>query len=334
MSGTTEVNLEKGFRLDWNDVRVFLAVGQTGSLSAAGRLLGMLPSTVSRRVEDLEGRLGAQLIRRSTTGVVLTEAGTWLVEQTASMARTMGAAERALRDMDRQKGGRVGLAAPDGVAAYVLMPQLVEFRRQHPDIELSLDCGLWPESPLLVDTDFSLDFQEQGPGDVVSMPIATIHYAFFASPGYIQEFGSPRSLAELADHRLVTHVGHRRQRSAWPGQAKALDELIRHRFETNSSAAMYVAMQQGAGVGCVPTYMSVYSRQELVMLDLPPLAGVKLWLRHHRAVARTGRAREVKRWLEGVFDPGPNPWFRDDFIHPDQFGQAARAAARGLAGLG
>src|SRR5438552_13420265 len=88
-------------RLDWNDVRTFLAVAESGSLNAAGRMLNMTQSTISRRMEDLEYRLGATLFQRSTRGITLTEAGETVRELAASMARLGGSIIRDVAGRDR-----------------------------------------------------------------------------------------------------------------------------------------------------------------------------------------------------------------------------------------
>src|SRR5205814_9741861 len=109
-------------RLDWNDVRIFLAVAESGSLNAAARTLGMTQPTISRRMEDLEIRLGARLFRRSSKGIQLTEPGETMRGLAVSMARFGGSIVRDVAGSDREDAGRVGLAATDGMAGFVLMP--------------------------------------------------------------------------------------------------------------------------------------------------------------------------------------------------------------------
>src|SRR5271169_6646677 len=130
-------------RLDWNDVRTFLAVAESGSLNAAARLLGMTQPTISRRMEDLEHRLGARLFQRSTRGISLTDAGESVHDLAATMARFGDAIVRDVGGRDRTQGGRVRIAAPDGIASFVLIPAAPAFQMANPEIDLSVDCGLW-----------------------------------------------------------------------------------------------------------------------------------------------------------------------------------------------
>ena len=313
-------------RLDWNDVRVFLAVAESGSLNAATRLLGMTQPTISRRMEDLEIRLGAQLFRRSSKGVQLTEAGETMRDLAAGMARLGGSIVREVAGSDKDNAGRVTLAAPDGMASYVLMPALADFQAANPEIDLILDCGMYPGSLTEGDMDLALEFVEEASAGRTTTPIAHLHYAFYASRSYLNTYGTPKNLADVVNHRMVRHSAFREQRSTWSRKAEAMKELIGVNLITNSSAAMVEAVRTGAGIGSLPT--AIYAVDpELVMLDLEPVAHPTLWLRHHPAVVRHGRVQRVKEWLQRTFDAQRRPWFREDFVHPSEFPKYASPAA-------
>src|ERR1700679_3009825 len=98
-------------RLDWNDVRTYLAVAESGSLNAAARLLGMTQPTISRRMEEFEYRLKARLFERTSRGVMLTEAGLTVRDLAQSMARVGGMILRNVAGHDSRDVGRVRLAA-------------------------------------------------------------------------------------------------------------------------------------------------------------------------------------------------------------------------------
>ncbi|HEX7761302.1 MAG TPA: LysR family transcriptional regulator [Caulobacteraceae bacterium] len=305
-------------------MRVFLAVAESGSLNAATRLLGMTQPTISRRMEDLEIRLGAQLFRRSSKGVQLTEAGETMRDLAAGMARLGGSIVRDVAGSDKNNSGRVILAAPDGMASYVLMPALADFQAANPEIDLVLDCGMYPGSLTAGDVDLSLEFMEDPSTDRATTPIAHLHYAFYASRTYLNTYGTPKTLADVANHRMVRHSAFREQRSTWSRKAEALRELVGVNLVTNSSAAMVEAVRAGAGVGSLPT--AIYTvDSHLVMLDLEPVAHPTLWLRHHPAVVRHGRVQRVKEWLQRTFDPMRRPWFREEFVHPSEFPKYAPA---------
>jgi DNA-binding transcriptional LysR family regulator len=313
-------------RLDWNDVRIFLAVAETGSLNAAGRNLGLTQPTISRRMEDLEYRLGAKLFSRSSRGVVLTDAGLSARDLAANMARFGGAIVREIAERDKANAGRVRIAAPDGVATTVLMPEVAAFQRANPEIEIALDVGLWLDAPMEGETHLALEFTETCPAGLVSIPIATIHYAYFASREYLDIYGVPSNHAEVAQHRMVRHVSHREQVNTWSPKLAAVNALAGSHLITNSSLSMLAAIKAGAGIGVLPTYVTRYE-PDLVMLDLEAMAHPKLFLRHDPAVVRQNRVQRAKEWLVELFDNSRRPWFREEYVHPRDYGRLTGSIA-------
>ena len=305
-------------RLDWNDVRIFLAVAETGSLNAAGRLLGMTQPTISRRMEEFEYRLRARLFERTSRGIMLTKAGLTVRELAQSMARLGGSIVREVAGHDNSHMGCVRLTTLDGLAGFLLAPQVPKFQMQNPHIQLAIDCGVWMESSLEAEPDLSLELAETCPSDMVSIPVATLHYALFASREYLDLYGTPKTMGELTTHRTVKYSSPREQKATWNPKAVAISELADTHFISNSSAATFQAIRAGAGIGSLPTYV-VTIAPELVMLDLEPWGHPVLFLRHHAAIEHQTRVKRVKEWLLEVFDPTNQPWFREDFIHPREF---------------
>jgi len=317
-------------RLDWNDVRIFLAVAEAGSLNAAAAMLGMTQPTISRRMEDLEIRLAVRLFDRSSRGATLTQAGAHMRELAAGMARLGGAIVQDIAGRDRVDMGRVRLNVPDGIAGFVMMPKVAEFQRMNPKIELSIDCGLWPDHAFAGEVDLTLDFNSLAPSDFVSTPIATVHYALFASAEYLNTYGAPKTLAEVADHRLVRHTAYKEQRDTWNPKAQAVTDLAGHHLVTNSSAAMIMAVHAGAGIASLPTVCG-HIDPSLVPLDFESTGRPILWLRHRPSAVRQGRVQRVIEWIERVFDPANQPWFRTEFVHPRDFERALRRSTPDLA---
>jgi DNA-binding transcriptional LysR family regulator len=318
MLETSSDNQELWRRLDWNDVRTFLAVAECGSLNAAARLLGMTQPTISRRMEEFEYRLKAKLFDRSSRGVMLTEAGLMVRDLAQSMARLGGSIVREVAGHDHSDIGRVRMSAPDGIAGFLLAPQLPRFQMANPQIQLAIDCGLWIGSMLESEPDLALEMNETCGSDLVSAPIATMHYCAFASREYLDLYGTPKTLTQLAEHRIVHHTSHREQKSRWHPKAEALSVLADPQFVCNSSAATFQATRAGAGISILPTFV-VTLAPDLVMLDLEPLAHPYLFLRHRAMIEQQQRVKLVKDWLQEVFDPTDQPWFREEFVHPADF---------------
>lgn len=126
--------------MDWDDVRHFLALARTGSIRAAGALLSVSHSTVARRVEALEVRLGARLFDRHRDGYLLTDAGREMVAGAERVEREMTALERGLAGQDARLEGPVRITCTDSFIAKILLRTLGRLCEAHPGIELELDA--------------------------------------------------------------------------------------------------------------------------------------------------------------------------------------------------
>lgn len=312
-------------RADWSDLRVFYAVAETGSFSEAASQLGLTQPTVSGRIRDLEVRLGARLFNRSPHRLTLTEAGEKIHDHVVTMERSAAAVERLVADSDKRDEGRVVLGAPDGLATYFLMPELAQFFREHPDISLGIDCGLWSDSHVGNHIDVSLQFDEVVNPDTVSVPIAHYHYCLYSSQAYLDLYGVPTTLQSVAERRYLHHVAQTRQRRNWSVKSSAFQGLANEALATNSSSAIIEAVRHGAGIAALPTAVAAFA-PELVMLDLPPLARLELRMCVHRDVVGATRIRCVTEWLRRVFDQKTKPWFRAEFVHPSEFPPAQSPA--------
>jgi DNA-binding transcriptional LysR family regulator len=311
-------------RTDWSDVRIFWAVAELGSFGAAARALKLGLTTVTRAVERLEESLNTKLFVRGPQGVSMTRAGSLAYDRALTMERVAEQLEQEVVDSEKAAEGPVSLATPDGIGGIFIAPFITEFLRANPKIDLTIDCGLWPDRPLTGDVDLTLTFTEPRQPDLVVTPLAHFHYQLFASREYLDLYGSPSTMAEAITHPFVYHVAQNQQREAWKPRDLAFQDLAQMRIKTNSSAVSFTAVKNGAGIGGMPTAI-LSLEPSLVMLELQPGPTVKLWLAHHKDAARSARVGRVIEWLQELFDPRTKPWYREEFIHPKDFAAALEA---------
>lgn len=309
-------------RADWTALKTFGAVVEHGGFGAAARALNVSPSTVTRHIDELEGRLDAKLLIRGAQGVSLTEAGSAIFDHVRTMERSAEALEREVLRRDSRPEGEVRMAIPDGLAAFVVAPAMPEFLRSNPKIHLVLDCGFWPENPLSGDIDIFLTYTEPTHPDAIARPIAHTHYALYAATSYLELYGKPETLEAAAAHRYVHHVALTHQPEQWATKLGPFFGMANRSATTNSSAVSFLAIQNGVGIGLLPTAASAQS-PDLQILQDRPLSSPKLWLYYHRDLASSARVKLVVGWLEELFDPKTNPWFRPEFVHPRDFADAA-----------
>lgn len=312
------VRLPASALADWGDLRVFLHVAESASISGAAKTLRMSQPTVSQRLRELETRLNTQLFARGPQGVVLTEAGARIREHVLVMQRSASAIDRVLREQDDRPEGRVKIVVPDGIGSFWIAPRIPALQRTKPGLTLSIDGGLWPDNPLQDDIDISIQYDARNFGEHIVEPLATVHYAPFASEAYLKLYGAPKSPAELAMHRTLHHSAVQLQKETWDPKAEAVRTLSSYNVETNCSATLVMSLLAGAGIAFLPTCAAAFI-PNIKMLGEEPAASPKLYLVYDPNIARVARARDVLDWLKDIFAPAANPWFADVFVHPREF---------------
>lgn len=310
-------------RLQWDDLRIFAAVAEAQSITKAAAQLKVTAGMVSRRLDELEERLETRLLNRTASGVSMTPAGEDIFNDAISMRRFAESIEVSARKRDRREEGMVTISAPDGLASYWIAPRLARFFNEHPHIHVTLDCGLWPKSAPQDQPDLTIavDKATARMGDVWT-PLAVLHYVFVAGTPYVESHGMPRSIASAAgDHRTLKHVAQTYQRETWSRRASAVEALSNFSFETNSTAALVETARAGSGVATLPSYF-LHLYPDLQIVGQEKSTPIQLWLCTHQESQAAARVQTVAAWLNEIFDTRINPWFRDEYIAPAEFGGA------------
>jgi DNA-binding transcriptional LysR family regulator len=309
---------------------VFAVVVRAGSISKAALELGMTAGAVSRRLDNLEQRLGVKLLRRNGQGVTLTERGLLGSDLAQSLHRLSLDFARTLSGADARAEGTVTIAAPDGFATYCIAPHVGAFQDAYPGIALVLDCGFWTEFSPNNPRDIVLTYDERDRRlDDVWTPAAIVHFCTFAAPSYLDRRGRPTKLSELVAHRLNSNLSLSFQPQRWGARSTALRELVTYNFLTNCAATTLQATIAGAGIGAMPSYMMPFADNRLEMVFERPFSAVQLWMVTHRDAMKSARVRTVFEWLQSIFDPASHPWFREEFVHPRDFFPEPADAPRG-----
>jgi len=185
-------------KLDWNDLRYFLAAVRSGTLAGAARALGVKHSTVGRRLTALERALGAAVMIRGEHGLQLTPLGEKLVPHAE-------AAERSVVELQSQsisEMARVRLYVPTGLAK-PLAPYLPQLRRKHPDISLEILSGSLPADLHKGEAELALRVGPIADDTLVAQKIGDLAWSLYASPTYLVRHAAPPDPRNLAGHELL-----------------------------------------------------------------------------------------------------------------------------------
>jgi DNA-binding transcriptional LysR family regulator len=317
----------KSQKFDWDDLRIFHALVSAGSMNAAARRLGIGQPTVSRRLEQLESRIGARLVTRGADGVELTDVGERIWAQVQIMQATAFDIDRIANQADRADAGAVRISAPEGVAGYWIARHLPSFMEANPRITVELTTRT--EGDTRVDhADISLQTQESKRMSLVATELATLHYTPFASRRYLETYGPPNGLADVLNHRIADLVSYSQQREQWPKEASAIKEMMQPTLTSDSSLALAEATKAGAVIAMMPTY-AARLEPNLVHIDMELNVPITLWMVYHPDQRRVARVRKMLDWLREIFDSARYPWFRKDFVAPADFAEIETLHVRG-----
>jgi DNA-binding transcriptional LysR family regulator len=243
---------------DLNDTLVFVKVVEYGSFIGAARALRLPKTTVSRKVQDLETRLGAQLLHRTTRKLGLTEAGNVYFEHSQRIARELDHAEHAVNELQGGPRGWLRITTPYSLGVTWIAPLLGEYRAAHPEVRV--DMVLSNESLDLIDKeiDVALRIGNLPDSNLVARRLAVFRTQIYASPAYLARHGEPLRPEDLQQHRALVIEKYRNtgngfrtgSSSAWTlgDGERTSDYPIDPVMVANDPAALQPALLAGDGL--------------------------------------------------------------------------------------
>jgi molybdate transport repressor ModE-like protein len=273
--------------MEWNDVRIFLAVARCGSLGEAARTLGVSHPTVGRRIKALEEEAEQALFRRTTDGLVLTDTGDALLALAESMENSGLAMERRLAGNHERLEGVVRIASAEWFAGYVLAPVLAELTRRHPAIvpEVIASYRLLDLSRREADVAFRIvPFTEP---DIVQRRLMHMPYGLYGSAESV--------LAVQRDPASVGLILMNSAQSHFPDVAWLLDRFPSSRrvFASTSRAVQARMCAQGMGMAVLPRPLgdATPGLQRIEIAEPPP--GRDIWVGYHHDLRHMDRLRAL-----------------------------------------
>lgn len=202
---------------DLNDTLIFVKVVEHGSFVGAARSLRLPKTTVSRKVQELEARLGARLLHRTTRKLGLTEAGTVYYEHSQRIARDLVEAESAVGQLQAGPRGWLRFTAPYSIGIDKIAPLLGEFHMRHPEVRVEMTLSNEPVDLIATEIDVALRMGPLPDSSLVARRLGTIRTQIFAANSYIERHGEPLHPDELQYHRTLAMHKHRHGSGyAWP----------------------------------------------------------------------------------------------------------------------
>lgn len=187
-------------------MQIFLRVAELASFTQAADSLGLPKASISAAVQRLEGQLGARLLHRTTRRVQLTQDGQAYYERCRDLLADVEELQTMFRREEAELGGRLRVDMPAGTARHAVIPRLPEFLARHPGLTLELSSTDRRVDLVREGFDCVLRVGSLGESSLVARPLGQLRQLNLASPAYLARYGVPRSLEDLAGHRLIHYV--------------------------------------------------------------------------------------------------------------------------------
>lgn len=256
------------------DLRAFLHVASTGSLTAAATALGVPKSTISRRLSRLEEELRAQLLLRTARTVQLTEMGQMLQRRGSAALASLDELERAVTDGSGVPKGPLRLSAPNDLAAAHLGGLLGRFIERYPEVDVALEASNVFVDLVAEGIDLALRIHASPLASVSGLrtrKLTHLSRGLYAAPDYLKRQGRPRSPEALGQHACLTITASPRRWSMRRDRDEGAREvLISPRLVSSDHHTLMQAAEAGAGIAQLPTFLGeVGVRRERLVRVLP-----------------------------------------------------------------
>ena len=285
--------------IDWDDVRLFLELTRRGSARGAANALGLSHSTVVRRVERLEADLGARLFDRDFTGYRPTAAGETLIDSALKAEEAIIAADRQLHGQDARLTGQITLTLPDIVATHFLMPDLVRFAEQYPEIDLKMLISYDIFDLARREADVAIRVYTDNrmpPDDLIGRNLGPVYSCYYASKDYLE-----RHDLSAADS-TARWIG-------WSDEEPYPDWVRESPFPNvpaygyfNNGMLQASAVQHGLGIAALPCFVGDDLAGVVRIPGCEPYSNYDVWMLTHPDLRDAARHRVFREFIAEVFE--------------------------------
>ena len=294
--------------MDWNKLKIFHAVAESGNFTKATYILNLSQSAISRQIQSLEEELKIQLFERHARGLSLTENGEYLFKTAHEVISKLKDVESTLIDKKNKPSGKLTVTTVVSFGTTWLTPRIQEFMKLNPEIEIELifddkeldlstrqaDIGIWMRRPRQL--------------NYIQKKLIDINYHIYGSAKYLEQYGHPKNLSELNKHKFISYGRGAPSPVFNPDWALKLgvkdNKKRKPIMKVNSVYGLLLAVQSGVGLAALPDYITTLVPN--IIRVLPNVEGPKteahfVYPQSLRNVARVIAFRnflysKIKKW--------------------------------------
>jgi DNA-binding transcriptional LysR family regulator len=277
---------------DWNQARAFLVTAEEGSLSAAARALGLTQPTLSRQVAGIEEALGVTLFERTSRALILTQAGTELLEHFRSMGDAANRISLTATGQSQAVTGKVVIAATNGMATYFLPSVLKILQTKAPELQIEIHASNETSDLRRREADVAIRHARPQDDNLIAKRLRDTTAQLYAATQYLDEVGRPSNAAGLAKMQFVGFDDPERRLGLMASRGINLT-TANFNFLTSSVTLSVELIRQGFGIGILPIEIGeTYPELENPFPAFEPLK-IETWLVAHRELKTNLRIRLV-----------------------------------------
>ena len=285
-------------QIRWDDLQIIAAIANTGTLSGAGRRLGISHATVFRRLTNLEHQLGVTLFERSRTGYTPSAAGEDLFAVAKRVQTDITGAERRLAGKDLKLSGTIRVTTTDTLFAGLLAKPFDRFRAEYPDIQLEVVISNQVHSLSKREADIAIRPTDNPPETLVGRKVGVIRQSVYGQCRHWQN--EPVPLHALTSPDWIGPDNHMGNRALETWMARnGLNEFCHYRVD--SMLGMQTATRSGPAVAVLPDYLGEADPELCRLTDSIGELDIPLWILTHPDLRRVKRVREFTQVIgEGL----------------------------------
>lgn len=271
--------------MNWDDLRYFLALSREGSVSGAGKALGVNHTTVARRIGALEDRIGTRLFDRTADGYEMTQAAENMYEHALRIEETTQAIDRDVFGQDAELRGPLKLTIAHDVANRLLIPKIAKFREAYPCIDLDILTTTGLVDLAAREADIAVRLTAKPPDYLVGRKVLPLRHGVYGAPKYLKSQDGPADVILFRGNIEMP---------PWVAENYPDARVV---LQVDDVSTMLAAVRNGLGVARMPCYIGDYDTN-VRRIDVPLTPSVwGIWVLSHVDLRGTARVRVCREFL-------------------------------------
>ncbi len=287
--------------IDWDKLRVFYNVVESGSFTRAATRLQIGQSAISRQISGLEERMGVPLFHRHARGLLLTEQGELLFRTAREVFSDLAMVQARITEDMTVSQGALKIAATIGFGTAWLTPHIHKFLKQNPDIRLTLRLSDNPVDLTVHESDVAITALVTEDEELIYRELLCRPLYIYSSPKYLFEFGVPLIPEDLDRHRLVVFSDKAMipfDNVNWLLTCGTLPGVKREAYlSINNLYGIARAIEEGSGIACFPSYIAKNCKNIVQILPETPVPSVRFYFVYSRQLKDSKKIEQLWKFL-------------------------------------